>query len=232
MKLLCLSDIHGNIDAVKAMVEDTHRRDIEYDAVIVAGDITNAVVTGDLCGAQLCLDSILSILVSEYGKVYIVPGNRDYIGRGKNRKTLVFRHGVLLEPGKKYRLAASLEITSSPELTDENTILVQHSCNRYLGGFKRISVISSKAFLHIAGHTHTGVFTRNYLNTCFLYRDDSNGAKPIMGGYFDVDINGREVTVKFNALGPVRRKALKVRDFSGSIYAPYGNSFPVALTIE
>ncbi len=41
MLILCFSDIHGNVDAVKHMLEDVHRRDVAYDAIIFAGDFTS-----------------------------------------------------------------------------------------------------------------------------------------------------------------------------------------------
>ncbi|MCD1294027.1 hypothetical protein CUJ83_03335 [Methanocella sp. CWC-04] len=234
MRLLCFSDVHGNVEAVRAMISDTRKRGIDYDAAIAAGDLTNAVVTKDIEKAQECYDTMLSMLTKEYGRVYHVPGNRDYTGRGKKRRTLNFNKGIFIKPGEILPLSPDLGITASPELADNNTILVQHSCLRYYGRFKRISVISSKAFLHICGHTHTGVYTGNYLNTCFLYRDSSNGARPMLGGYFEVEIDDRdrEIDVRFNALGPIKRKDLKMNNFTGSIYTPYGNSFPVSLIVE
>jgi hypothetical protein len=137
----------------------------------------------------------------------------------------------LLESGQVYPLGNGIKITTSPELADSDTILVQHSNIVYAGRFDRTAVIARDALLHVAGHTHTGVRTRNYLNTGFLYRDGSNGAGPMMGGYFDVEINGRAVDVQFHALGPVKRAPLKAAGFEGDVYAPHGHAFPQKLTI-
>jgi predicted phosphodiesterase len=229
VKLLCFSDIHGCVEAVKKLIADTRARNVSYDAVIVAGDITNLVVTKDFEEAQRHSDEIMSLLCDEYKDVFFVPGNRDKLGRGKKVRTVGFKCGTLLEPGKVYSLADGIRITSSPELAEHDTILVQHSNIVYAGRFDRTAMIAKNALLHITGHTHTGVWTRNYLNTGFLYRDDSNGAVPMMGGYFDVDIQDRVVDIQFHALGPVKRAPLKSAGFEGDVYAPHGRAFPVKI---
>lgn len=234
VKLLCFSDIHGSVDAVRALVADTAARGAAYDAVIVAGDMTNLVVTKELEAEQRNYDEILGLLQDSYGRVYYVPGNRDRTGRGKKAKSIMFTYPTLLEPGKKYDLAGDIKVTASPELAAPDTILVQHSNIAYAGRFDRTAMISRDALLHITGHTHTGVWTRNYLNTGFLYRDGSNGATPMMGGYFEVGIDGAdfvpgEINVQFHALGPIKGARLKCTGFEGRIFAPHGRAFPVKL---
>ncbi len=232
MKLLCFSDIHGSVDAVRALIADTKARRVHYDAAIVAGDITNLVVDKDMDEAQRQYDRIMRLLCKAYGRVYYIPGNRDKLGRGKKARAIGHRYGILLEPDTTYVIGGGIKITSTPELADGNTILVQHSNIVYAGRFDRTAMICRKALLHIAGHTHTGVWTKNYLNTGFLYRDGSNGAEPMMGGYFDVDIDGTTVDAQFHALGPVKRANLKATGFEGDVYAPYGHVFPVKLELK
>jgi Icc-related predicted phosphoesterase len=81
VKLLCFSDIHGCVDAIRALIADTRARPVSYDAVIVAGDVTNLVVTKDIVEEQRRCDEIMSLLCDEYTHVYFVPGNRDKPGR-------------------------------------------------------------------------------------------------------------------------------------------------------
>lgn len=229
VKLLCFSDVHGCVEAVRSLIADTRERGVYYDAVIVAGDITNLVVTKDIEEEQRRSDQIMSMLGAEYKNLFFVPGNRDRLSRGKKAKAIEFSCGTLLEQGTVFTLSNDIMITSSPELADSDTILVQHSNIVYAGRFDRTAVISKNALLHIAGHTHTGVWTRNYLNTGFLYRDSSNGAAPMMGGYFDVVIEGKEVAVEFHTLGPMKRAPLKLAGFEGDVFAPHGRAFPVKL---
>jgi predicted phosphodiesterase len=231
VKLLCFSDIHGSVDAVRALIADTKARGTHYDAAIVAGDITNLVVDKDPDEAQQQYDEIMMLLCKEYGSVYYVPGNRDKLGRGKKARAIEHRYGILLETDKTYTIGDGVRITSSPELADSRTILVQHSNIVYAGRFDRTAMICQKALLHITGHTHTGVRTKNYLNTGFLFRDGSNGAEPMMGGYFEVDIDGMMVDVQFHALGPMKQANLKCQGFEGYVYAPHGHAFPVKLRL-
>lgn len=232
VRLLCFSDIHGSVEAVRTLIADTRARGVACDAAVLAGDITNLVVDKDLDEAQRQYDAIMRLLSDEYGRVYYVPGNRDRLGRGKNARTVEHRYGILLEPDQAYRIGDGIKITSSPELVDGRTILVQHSNVVYAGRFDRTAMISREALLHITGHTHTGVLTKNYLNTGFLYRDGSNGAEPMMGGYFDVEIRGVAVSVDFHALGPMKRAPLKCAGFEGYVYAPHGHAFPVKLGLR
>lgn len=189
------------------------------------------MITGDLPDAQRRFEEILSLVAREIGTAYYVPGNRDRAGRGKNARTLDFSRDTCLAPGKAYDIGEGVRVTSSPDLADGDTVLVQHSNVVYAGRFDRTLAIAGKALLHVAGHTHTGVWTGNYLNTGFLYRDGSNGAEPMPGGYFDVEVSGHRVGVSFNALGPIRRRDLKSGDFRGYVYAPYGRAFPVKLAL-
>jgi len=232
VKLLCFSDIHGSVEAVRALIADTKARDAGYDAAILAGDITNLVVDKDMDEAQRLYDEIMKLLCHAYGRIYYVPGNRDRPGRGKNARAVEHRYGILLEPGKTYTIGEGIRITSSPELADGHTILVQHSNIVYAGRFDRTAMICRKALLHITGHTHTGVWTKNYLNTGFLYRDGSNGAGPMMGGYFEACIDDTKVDVQFHALGPMKQANLKCPGFEGFVYAPHGHAFPVKLELK
>jgi predicted phosphodiesterase len=232
VKLLRFSDIRGCVEAVRALIAGTRERNAYYDAAILAGDIINLVVTKDLTEEQRRCDEIMSLLCDEYQNVFFVPGNRDKMSRGKKAKVIRFSCGTLLEPGKSYLLGDGIRITSSPELADNYTILVQHSNIVYAGRFDRTAVIAKNALLHIAGHTHTGVRMRNYLNTGFLYRDGSNGAEPVMGGYFDAEIKGKEVAVEFHALGPIKRAPLKAAWFEGDVFSPHGRAFPLKLALD
>jgi len=127
MRLLCFSDIHGNADAVRLLIQDVRARGAQYDVAIIAGDLTNFSVTHDLPGSQRSLDTMLGMLTDEFDNVRYVYGNRDFDGRGKKRRSLTHYEGLLLQPGKKYYVGPMTPITTSPGLADRNTILVQHS---------------------------------------------------------------------------------------------------------
>ncbi|HMK47694.1 MAG TPA: metallophosphoesterase family protein [Methanocella sp.] len=232
MRLLCFSDIHGNTEAVQLLIKDVRARRAHYDAAIIAGDLTNFSVTHDLPESQRSLDNVLWMLTDEFDNVRYVYGNRDFDGRGKKRRSLTHYEGLLLQPGKKYYLGPKMPITTSQELADRNTILVQHSNVVSEDSYRRRSVVCRKALLHITGHTHTGVLSGNYLNTGFIYRDDSNGAEPMMGGYFDVHITKRRIKTAFHPIGPIRRRTLNCSGFNGFMYSPHGYAFPVQLAVR
>lgn len=97
-----------------------------------------------------------------------------------------------------------------------------HGCIDAVPG--RTTMIAKDALLHVAGHAHSGMRTRNYLNTGFLHRDGSNGAVPMMGRYFYMEITGRAVDAQFHEPGPMRRVPLKSPGFKGDVHALRGRA--------
>jgi predicted phosphodiesterase len=217
VRLLCFSDIHGNADAVRSMVKDVQRKRVVYDAAIFAGDFTNLIFDHDITLPQKSYDETVELVSGICDHFYYIFGNRD-------RPQDYFRlnaKGTLIDRENKYRISEDLWITTTPRLIDGNTIYVEHNPfmpNSY--GNKAIArndsyLVYKKARLHIAGHTHKGLFTRNYLNTGFLYEDGAHGAEPIMGGYCDVNITGQDISVQYNSIGPLREAPLDICGYRG-----------------
>jgi predicted phosphodiesterase len=218
VRLLCFSDIHGNVDAVKAMVKDVEHRDVVYDTAIFAGDFTNFIFEHDIGRSQNYYDETVELVSGICGRFFYIFGNRD-----KPQKYFkINSKGTLIDRGKKYRIGENIWVTTTPELIGENTIYVEHNPfmpNRY--GNNAVTSSDSyrvykEALLHIAGHTHKGIFISNYLNTGFLYEDGAHGDQPTMGGYCDVHIAGAQVNACFISIGPVRETPLRIHGYNGS----------------
>lgn len=81
-------------------------------------------------------------------------------------------------------------VTADEKLIDGRTILVRHSP----GGWRESYRVYREALLNVTGHTHQTIVYKNFLNTGFLYRDETRGAVPMMGGYFSVEIEEGRIT--------------------------------------
>lgn len=220
VRLLCFSDIHCNVDAVNLVLKDVQSSGIAYDAAIFAGDFTNLILDNDPVSSQSCYDLVVEQTSGLCGLFYYVFGNRDESRAGFT----INPRGSVLDPGKRYRLAENLWVTATPELIDENTIYVEHSPfladasgQSTSGSAPRVDSyrIFQKALLHMAGHTHKGLFVGKYLNTGFVYLDDAHGDTPTLGGYCEVLIEGPEVNARFHSIGPLREKPFCLNGYSG-----------------
>lgn len=256
MRILCCSDSHGNVDAIQKMVSDVQKRNIVIDAIIFAGDFTKGIM---LPGQQQQFDETLRLLSSINEKIYYVLGNRDvnvmpstsimpdgnitikprYTGLRPSDK-----YGIYLgcdyeksnDIGSKYEIRDGLYITGNRSLIDKDTIYVEHSPygKSDRSQYNDIpNVISNNALLHIAGHTHKGLFVKNYLNTNFLYRDDSHGANSMLGDYFLVDISeSRNISVLHCPIGNIVETDYHFDGFNGRYYSKYNRSFMINLKIS
>ena len=125
------------------------------------------------------------------------------------------KYGIFLggnmygRPETRHELINGLYITGNPLLLDSNTIYVEHSpygnprkladpstADKYPDYSLGNHIISEKAFLQVAGHTHKGIFVRNYLNTYFLSTRNMVTGEVKLGGYFIVDIYKDKINPK------------------------------------
>jgi len=60
MRILAFGDIHGNVDAMRLLVEQV--KDEKYDALVCVGDFTNLILTTDFEEAQKQFDKMMDFL--------------------------------------------------------------------------------------------------------------------------------------------------------------------------
>jgi len=257
---LCFSDVHGNVGALKAMLGDVERRGVAYDAFVFAGDLTNMSSLRKTAGEARKLDSvsstmspkklreymaernerffeeskrtareILSLLAGQEIPLYYIFGNRDRLGKYSlfSVKDLFENpYAVCLEHMQKAAMGDGIFITADEKLIDDNTILVRHSA----GGWRESYKVCRNALLNVTGHTHQAMVYKNFLNTGFLYRDGTRGAKPMLGGYFDVEVeDGGLVDISYYDLGGLVEHDFELDGVSGKVYSVHKSYFPFTL---
>lgn len=267
MKLLCFSDVHGNVDAVKTMLEDVRRRGASYDAFVFAGDLTNLsslhktaeerrklqeflARTGVSRSAKQYRDfmaerkeryfdesketarKILALLTKDAVPLYYIFGNRDRLLPGYDladvKDLYKSPYAICLNHVDKAKISDGIHISNDKRLNDPDTILVQH----WPGNGQQDYIVYSNVLLQVTGHTHQAIILGNYLNTGFLYRDETRGAKPGLGGYFDVLLEGRLVKhVSINNLGGLYEHNIEVNDIHGKVYSVHTSKFPFKLQV-
>ena len=178
-EILAFSDVHGNVEAVRTLIESVKQK--KYEAVIFAGDFASFEDVQNLYEKTMKLISFLGT------PCYYVFGNRDLPPPTPTYPTL-------LGKGTKEEIGEGIFVTADERLVDKDTIYVSH----WSSTFRR------NAFLHVDGHTHLGMMYKNYLNLGFLYRDDFHGAKPLLGCFWELTIQNREVRTTWHNLGGMR----------------------------
>lgn len=173
---------------------------------------------------------ILGLLAHEEIPCYYVFGNRDRLGKyglAEVSGLSESRHAVCLEHVPKADIE-DIGVTANEKLIDGRTILVRHAP----GGWRESYRVFEKALLNVTGHTHQTIVYKNYLNTGFLYRDETRGAKPIMGGYFGVEINeGRVSSITYNDIGGLIEHDFTLDGVPGKVYSVHRSYFPFTLKI-
>ncbi len=263
MRLLCFSDVHGGVDAVRTMLGDVKRRGGAYDAFVFAGDLTNLSslrktrkeralmekALGDTSKStkkykeyivernerffeesKRTSREILGLLAREEIPCYYIFGNRDRLekfsladvnGLGESR------YSICLDHVKKADMEG-ITFTVHEGLIDGRSILVRHSP----GGWRESYKAYSKALLNVTGHTHQAIVYKNFLNTGFLYRDETRGAEPMMGGYFDVEIEKRRLcAIRYNDIGGLVEHDFVLDGVRGKVYSVHRSYFPFTLRL-
>lgn len=202
-RLLCMGDNHGNTSSLERIVRDTEGE--EFDYIVHVGDITNACIDGMDDGEEQ-LEAVLPLFeeLANRGELLYVWGNRDFEVCVKGGSTRIDEYADFeFIPGTHIPPEGTVEIlgqqfTQDREEVDEKTILVTHY-------FRHELLDHFKGLLYLSGHVHVGRFMNNVLNTGFLYRDGSHGAKPIKGGYFVVELTDGSIDVTFESLGGLEK---------------------------
>jgi predicted phosphodiesterase len=261
MKLLCFSDVHGSVDAVKTMLGDVRRKGTSHDAFIFAGDLTNLSSLRKTEKARLELENavgpasqgskkyreyvagrserffeeskgtareILELLTREEIPCYYIFGNRDHLGKydlAAVKGLYESRYAVCLDHVRKADMEG-VSVTANKKLIDGRTILVRHAP----GGWRESYRVYRHALLDITGHTHQAIVYKNFLNTGFLYRDETRGARPMMGGYFGVEIeDGRIASIEYSDIGGLIEHDITLDGVPGKVYSVQKSYFPFIL---
>jgi predicted phosphodiesterase len=199
LKILAITDTHGNVESAKALVNAVAGK--KYDAIIFAGDFTS------FKNVQETYEEIMDILGKIGTPIYYVFGNRD-------RSFDSLGLGIWAEPEatrptfldmQREEIGEGVFITANPLLADDNTIFISHRANQ----------LAENALLHLEGHIHYGIYYKNYINLGFLFRDDFHADKEGLGCYWEITISGKIVkSVKWKNLGIMKELKCKVhKDF-------------------
>ncbi|MGB9827694.1 MAG: metallophosphoesterase family protein [Thermosphaera sp.] len=220
MRVLAFSDLHGNVDVLKMLAKRLEGENFDY--MLIAGDLTNADLISDPESVLKQVYEVFHLIESLEIPYYFVWGipfreltivlslalrkaskdhprmkaysrkeYQDLLRIGKETESLIssLKHGKCLEHGRVESLG-KYKITSTPQLVDGKTVFLVHH-------FKKLT----NALIQIEGHVHYGQKLNNYLNLGFLYRDDSHGAKPMIGCYWVLKFDKTGVNAEWVNMG-------------------------------
>jgi predicted phosphodiesterase len=171
---------------------------------------------------------ILALLAREEVPLYYIFGNRDRLGKSSltsEKGLFESRYAICLEHVERAEMGG-IYLTADEKLVDGHTVLVRHAP----GGWRETYRAYGEALLNVTGHTHQAIVYKNFLNTGFLYRDETRGATPMMGGYFDVVIDkGRISGISYNDIGGLVEHDFELDGAQGKVYSVHKSYFPFRL---
>ncbi len=172
MRYAVISDIHGNVEALRAVLEDIETRDI--DVIICLGDIVGYYSDPDKC-VELIRDHV----------AYSVAGNHDFAAVGRiDTKNFSYYAFEAMEWTKKHLSESSKEYLLSLPLTVQmDGIFFTHSSPVEPEKFKYIFPNSRNAIhtafsamvnmINFVGHTHWPfIMTREDPSTIRCFNSD------------------------------------------------------------
>jgi predicted phosphodiesterase len=218
LRLLCFGDNHGDVESLNQVATETEGETFDY--IVHVGDITNACIDGMSEGAEQ-LQEVKSVLedFADRSELLYVWGNRDYRTGTKPLGDRIDKYADISSmPGTHIPQQGSVTVDGQrfcqdPASVTDDAILVTHYYDSRL-----LEHFSGKAYF--SGHTHTGRFKENVLNTAFLYRGDEHGGKPLQGGYFTVELSDSTLEVTMHSLGGLQRGVCQSHHALGTQYVP------------
>lgn len=216
INILAMGDNHGDSSTLKQVVEETEGE--QFDFVLHVGDLTNFCFDGDAAQEQLAEVAEQFESLQTRGDLVYIYGNRDYESGFVGLGPRIDRYTEIDLPGTELPPSGIIEIggqafTKNPDDVTRDTILVTHyQLPELFAHFKGLGYFS--------GHVHSGRLLGKSLNTAFLHRDESHGAEPLDGGYFEVELSKDQIDVTMHSLGGLSRVQCSDHATRGIQYNP------------
>lgn len=139
MRYAIISDIHGNIDAFKAVIDDMRKK-----------DITNIIISGDIAGDFPYLNVVIDLL-KDMDDILIIKGNRDDYVLDLTEEELIAKEFEHLNPlcwirenisGENFEFLSALPSTLKPTINSKK-ISITHSLEEIIKHKKLMNLSSS-----------------------------------------------------------------------------------------
>jgi predicted phosphodiesterase len=216
-RILVFGDNHGDAETLAQVADETASESFDY--IVHVGDLTNTTQERDdpRDDATIAAEQIERIRpplerLAERGELVYIWGNRDGYGDPMPADGLGVGTHV---PRGESRVVAGQRFTTDPEAVDADSILVTHAPHLW-------AVDHFEGRAYFSGHTHKGRYRKRFLNSAFLYRDDTHGADALDGGYFIAEVGGEPPwDVEFRNLGGLKRVICSTHIERGVGYQPH-----------
>lgn len=160
-KLIILSDIHGNLSALEAVINDFESKEYNPDSIAILGDSINYGMRPNEVIVRLnLLSQKYKIIINIFGnhEKAIIDGDISHFSTERGKKILDYTRGVLTEESKEYidNLNSS---ASQEEIIDGKRILFIHgNIDDPYWGKLNVETVEDEQYSRydyvISGHSH------------------------------------------------------------------------------
>lgn len=159
--LIILSDIHGNLSALEAVIEDFELRGYKPDAIAVLGDIINyGMRPNEVIERLRLLSEKYEIIVNLFGnhEKALIDGDTSNFSTDRGRGILEYTRHILIEESMQYLNLLINEGYTKLELNGKNFLFVHGSIqDPYWGKLDNDSakdLLYSRYDFVVSGHSH------------------------------------------------------------------------------
>ena len=163
MRILVVSDIHGNLDAFKAVLANAG----DYDTVICAGDITGYGAYPSECVHQARVAGVHTVRGNHDDAIGGIASLEDDWFHGEARQAIDIHRGLLVE--EKKRWLRNLPINISIELDNRRIAVFHGSPTQPLTSYVPPHDMENYAHLYL-GHTASDVVILGHTHIPYVVR--------------------------------------------------------------
>ncbi len=163
VRILVLSDIHGNLDALKAVLDNAG----DYDTVICAGDITGYGAYPSECIRQARITGFLAVRGNHDDAIGGIDSLEDDWYNGEARRAIDIHKSLLSEEEKRW--LRNLPINNSLEFDNRRIAIFHGSPTQPLTSYVHPHDMENYAHLYL-GHTASDVVILGHTHIPYVVR--------------------------------------------------------------
>ena len=166
-RLLILSDIHANLSALEAVLEDVGRRGLRPDGIVLLGDIINyGMRPNETIAAMKRLPCPVAVNIFGNHEKALLDGDMSRFSTDRGRRMLEHTAAILSDESMAYMTGMNRDGRETHRWQGKRLLFVHGSISDPFWGSIRADNISDDAYARydivISGHSHVPHLTERF----------------------------------------------------------------------
>lgn len=168
-KIIILSDIHGNLSALNAVMRDVESKDYRPDALVILGDNINyGMRSNEVISTLKGISNKYKVIINLYGnhEKAIMDGDTTHFSTERGKKILDFTRNILTEDSIRYIVQLTEEGTKDLMICNKRFLFVHGNISDPYWGKLNCETLNDYRYSSydyvISGHTHIPQMTEHF----------------------------------------------------------------------